>query len=50
MVTRRVAPRLNSSNAPMEAVPGCRLKANEPKAVPVVSAENKIARAVAVPR
>ena len=34
----------------MLAVPGCSDSASEPNAVPVVSAENTIARAVAEPR
>lgn len=45
----RVQPRLISSNVPMLAVPGCCDSASVPNAVPVVSAENKIARAVAEP-
>ncbi len=45
----RVQPRLISSNVPMLAVPGCRDSAREPKAVPVVNAEKRIARAVADP-
>ena len=44
-----VQPKLISSNVPMLAVPGWRDRANEPNAVPVVSAENRIARAVADP-
>ena len=44
-----VQPRLISSNVPMLAVPGCCDSASEPNAVPVVSAENRIARAVAEP-
>ncbi len=42
--------RLISSNTPMLAVPGCRDSASEPNAVAVVRAENRTARAVAVPR
>ena len=34
----------------MLAVPGCPDNASEPNAVPVVNAENRIARAVADPR
>jgi len=45
----RVQPRLISSRVPMLAVPGCPDSASEPNAVPVVSAENRIARAVAEP-
>ena len=45
----RVQPRLISSRSPMLAVPGCCDNASEPKAVPVVNAENRIARAVADP-
>src|ERR1039458_9452574 len=44
-----VQPRLISSSLPMLAVPGCADNASEPNAVPVVSAENRIARAVAEP-
>ena len=44
-----VQPRLISNNVPMLAVPGCWDSASEPNAVPVVSAENRIARAVAEP-
>ena len=43
----RVQPRLIISNTPMLAVPGCLDSASEPNAVPVVNAENSIARAVA---
>src|ERR1051325_5410758 len=42
--------RLVKSSQPMLAVPGCRDNANEPKAVPVVRAENRTARAVAEPK
>ncbi len=42
-----VQPRLINSSAPIDAVPGCSERASEPKAVPVVSAENATARAVA---
>ena len=45
----RVQPRLISSNVPMLAVPGWPDRASEPKAVPVVNAEKRIARAVADP-
>jgi hypothetical protein len=45
----RVQPRLISNITPMLAVPGCPDSASEPNAVPVVNAENKIARAVADP-
>jgi len=45
----RVQPRLIISNTPMLAVPGCLDSASEPNAVPVVNAENNIARAVADP-
>ena len=38
------------SSSPMLAVPGCAESASEPKAVPVVNAENNTARAVAEPR
>ncbi len=44
-----VQPRLISSSSPILAVPGWADSAREPKAVPVVSAENRIARAVAEP-
>ena len=46
---RRVQARLMSSNLPMLAVPGWADSASEPKAVPVVRAENRMARAVALP-
>ena len=42
-----VHPRLIRSNTPMLAVPGWPDSAREPNAVPVVSAENKTALAVA---
>lgn len=45
----KVQPRLISSNVPMLAVPGCADSASEPNAVPVVKAENRMARAVADP-
>jgi hypothetical protein len=45
-----VQPRLISSSVPMLDVPGWLLSASEPNAVPVVKAENRIARAVPVPR
>lgn len=45
----KVQPRLISSKSPMLAVPGCADNASEPNAVPVVNAENRIARAVADP-
>ena len=44
-----VQPRLISSSTPMLAVPGGADSASEPNAVPVVSAENSTARAVAEP-
>lgn len=44
-----VQPRLISNNWPMLAVPGWPDNASEPNAVPVVRAENKMARAVAEP-
>ena len=44
-----VQPRLINSSRPMLAVPGCADSASEPNAVPVVKAENRIARAVADP-
>jgi len=45
----RVQARLISNRVPMLAVPGWCDSASEPKAVPVVKAENRIARAVADP-
>src|SRR6516162_10385129 len=45
----KVQPRLINSRVPMLAVPGCRESVSEPNAVPVVNAENRIARAVAEP-
>jgi hypothetical protein len=42
-----VQPRLISSSVPMLAVPGCAETASDPKADPVVSAENTTARVVA---
>jgi hypothetical protein len=44
-----VQPRLIISRTPMLAVPGCADSASDPNAVPVVNAENRIARAVADP-
>ena len=41
-----VQARLSTSNKPMLAVPGWCENASDPKAVPVVSAENRMARAV----
>jgi hypothetical protein len=46
----RVQARLIRSSTPMLAVPGCPDSASEPNAVPVVKADNRIARAVADPR
>ena len=46
-LANNVHPRLSNSNRPMLAVPGCPESASEPNAVPVVSAENTTARAVA---
>jgi len=45
----KVQARLIISNVPILAVPGCFESASEPNAVPVVNAENRIARAVAEP-
>ena len=45
----RVHSRLVISSMPMLAVPGCADSASEPNAVPVVSAENRMARAVGEP-
>src|SRR5882762_8859567 len=42
-----VSHRLITRRSPMLVVPGCRNNAREPKAVPVVSAENRTALAIA---